>query len=152
MTLEAPALETHDLNQLIVTITRLSTQESFELVGKTGDGIQVQRAEPKYVDPLEVSGDGKIAVRSANNNRSGKIMVTGIQYSPIHQQLAILDIADPEDDRISVIIQDLSNGLLYESKDGYLSKFADAAYADAQGNRTHEITSTFLEMDKSIAA
>jgi len=150
MTLEAPLLETHDLNELIITITWLTTGESFEVIGIKGDGFQCQRAKPKYADPLEVSGDGKIAVRSVNNDRSGKMMITGIQYSPLHVQMAKLDTANPADDPISVTVQDLSNNLLYESKNGYLSKFADVSYSDAQGNRTHEITSTFLEMDKSL--
>lgn len=152
MSLEAPKLFTHDLNNLIVTITRLSNGESFTVQGIKGDGIQIQRFAPKYVDPPEYSGDGKIAVRSATNNRGGKIMITGVQYAPLHKQMAALDVADSEDDRLSVIVADLSTKTLYESKDGYLGKYADAQYADAQGNRTHEIISTFLEMDKDLAA
>lgn len=151
MSLDAPALKNHDLNQLIVSVTRRSTGESFEIEGKEGDGIQINRTEPKYTD-LTVSADSKIAVRTANNNRSGKIMITAIQYSPVHSQLAILDIADPQDDIIDIDIRDLSNNLLYSASGAYLSKFADAAYADAQGNRTHEITAPFLEMDKSLTA
>jgi len=150
MALDVPALKTHSLNELITTITRLATGESFDITGIKGDGIQIQRFEPKYVDPPEYSGDGAVVVRSATNNRGGKILITGVQYSPIHQQLAALDVADSEDDRISVTMRDLSNNLLYQSLDGYLSKFADVGYADAQGNRTHEIISTFLEMDKDL--
>lgn len=150
MSLDAPALFTHDLNQLIVTITRHSNGESFEVTGKTGDGIQINRTAPKYTD-LEVSKDSQIAVRSANNDRSGKILITATQYSPVHKQMALLDTADPEDDIIDVIVADLSNNLLYGALGSYLSKFADAAYADAKGNRTHEITAPFIEMDKTLA-
>lgn len=149
MSLEAPALFTHDLNQLIVIITRRLTGESFEFDGKEGDGIQINRAEPKYSD-LEVSKDGKIAVRTANNNRSGKLLITATQYSPVHSQLAVLDVADPADDILDVTVSDLSNKLLYTAMGSYLSLFANAAYADAKGNRTHEITAPFIEMDKPI--
>jgi hypothetical protein len=150
MALDVPAMYTHSLSEVIATVTRLATGESFDITGIKGDGIQIQRFEPKYVDPPEYSGDGAVVVRSATNNRGGKILITGVQYSPIHQQLAVLDVADPEDDRVEVTIRDLSNALLYKSIDGYLGKFADVGYADAQGNRTHELVSTFLEMDKDL--
>lgn len=149
MSLEAPKLFNHDLNQVIVSITRRSTGESFEIDGKNGDGIQITRTAPKYAD-LDVSDDGKIAVRSANNDRSGKIMITGTQYAPLHKQFALLDTADPQDDIIDVVIRDLSNNTLYAALESYLSKYADASFATAKGDRTHEITAPFLEMDKDL--
>lgn len=150
MSLDAPVLYTHDLNQLIMVVTRRLTGLSFEVDGKEGDGIQVNRAKPKYVD-LTLSSDGKVAVRSANNDRSGKILVSGIQYSPIHQQFAVLDIANPEDDILDISISDLSNRLLYIAPGSYLSLFANAQYASEKGTRTHEISAPWLEMDKSLA-
>ena len=149
MSIEAPALFTHDLNQLIVVFTRRFNDASFELDGIAGDGIQLNLMENKYSD-LEISKDGKIAVRSANNNRASKILVTAVQYSPVHSQMANLFVAGPADDIIDVIVRDLSNQLLYAGLGAYLSKFADVAYADTKGNRTHEITAPFIEMDKSL--
>jgi len=151
MTLEAPALFTHDLNQLIVSVTRRFNNASFEVTGIEGDGIQVNLMENKYTD-LEISKDGKIAVRSANNNRASKILITATQYSPVHQQFANLYVANPADDILDINISDLSNRLLYAALSCYLSKFADVAYADAKGNRTHEITAPFVEMDKTLVA
>lgn len=149
MSLEAPQLFTHDLNQVIVTITVRSTGQEITIVGKAGDGIQINITEPKYAD-IEVSDDGKIAVRSVNNKRISKIMITGVQYSPIHKQLVLLYTADPENDIIDVNVSDLSNRILYSALGAYLSKFADVQYATAQGNRTHEITAPFIEMDKDL--
>ena len=149
MSIDAPALFTHDLNQLIVVITRRFNGESFTVDGIEGDGIQINRMENKYTD-LEISKDSKIGVRSANNNRSGKILITATQYSPVHKQLAVLDVAEPREDLIIINVSDLSNNLLYSGTNSYLSKFADAGYADAKGNRTHEITVPFLEMDKEL--
>lgn len=151
MSIEAPALFTHDLNQLIVVVTRRFNGESFTVDGIEGDGIQINRMENKYTD-LEISKDSRIAVRSANNNRAAKILITATQYSPVHQQMATLDISVPAEDIIDVIISDLSNQLLYAALGSYLSKFADAAYADAKGNRTHEVTAPFVEMDKTLVA
>ena len=149
MSLEAPQTYTHDLNQLIVTVTRRSTDESFELTGINGDGIAINRTAPKYAD-LDISDDGKIAVRSTNNDRSAKVMITGTQYSPLHKQLALLDIANPEDDIIDINISDLSNKTLYSALGAYLSKFADVSYATAKGDRTHEVTAPWIEMDKDL--
>ena len=151
MSIDAPALFTHDLNQLIVVITRRFNGESFTVDGIEGDGIQINRMENKYTD-LEISKDSKIAVRSANNNRAAKILITATQYSPIHQQMAVLDTADPADDIVDITVSDLSNQLLYSAIGAFLSKFADVAYADAKGNRTHEITAPFIEMDKTLVA
>lgn len=149
MSLEAPVLFTHDMNQVIVSVVRRKTQEEVEIDGINGDGIQLVRTEPKYAD-LDVSSDGKIAVRTANNNRSGKLMITGTQYSPMHKQWAILDMDDPDNDILDITVSDLSNKLLYACPGSYLSKFADANYADAKGDRTHEVTTPWMEMDKEI--
>ncbi len=149
MSLDAPVLFTHDLNQLIVIVKRRFDNSDFEVDGKMGDGIQINRNAPKYTD-LEVSKDSRIAVRSANNDRSGKILITAVQYSPVHGQFAALDISDPQDDLLDVTISDLSNKLLYQALGCYLSLFANAQYADAKGNRTHEISCPFIEMDKPL--
>ena len=149
MSLDAPALFTHDLNQLIVVIRRRSDGSDFEVDGKMGDGIQINLNAPKYTD-LEVSKDAKIAVRNATNDRSGKILTTAVQYSPVHTQYAGLYVANPQDDLLDITISDLSNRLLYQALGCYLSLFANAQYADEKGNRTHEITCPFIEMDKPL--
>ena len=147
MGLEAPEVFTHNLNELIITIKILATGEDFEVPSINGDGLQIELSENKYED-FETSADGKEGVRSATNNRSGKMRITGMQYSPLHKKMALLYIADPDVDKVDINVSDLSNNLLYLDQNAWLSKFANAGYAENQTNRTHEISCPWLEMDK----
>lgn len=151
MAVEAPAVFTHNLDEVIVVVTRVFNQQSFEMPGRTGDGIQINITDPKYADQ-EASDDGKIIVRSFNARRIAKIMLTGIQYAPAHKEFARLYIAPPDEDIIDINVSDLSNKLLYLAQNCWLSKLADAQYTTNQTPRTHEISVPFIEMDKELIA